>query len=72
MIVTKRVVQEGGGFIETSTQEQSSVIIKRNAKGEFAWDMKIYQDDPQKFENTAEKFVGKIKDVIKDAKDKML
>ncbi len=67
MITTERNVKPDGSFMETSTQEQSSVIIKRNAKGEFAWDMKIYKDDPTEFEATAKLFLTKIGTVIDQA-----
>jgi hypothetical protein len=72
MITTERTVKEDGSFVETSTQEQSSVVIKRNAKGEFAWDLKIYNDDPEEFEKTAESFLQKIGTTIDKAKDLQL
>lgn len=72
MITTKKTVKEDGSFVETSTMEQSSVVIKRNAKGEFAWDLKIYKDDPTEFEKTAAKFLIEIRDTIKGAKNLQL
>lgn len=64
MIKISRSVQPDGSFVETSTQEQSSVVIKRNAKGEYAWDLKVYKDDPSKFKETAEEFLNRIGEVI--------
>jgi hypothetical protein len=68
MIETERVVKEDGSFVETSTQEQSSVVIKKTSKGDITWEMKVYNDDPNSFEDTASIFLGKIADVIDKAK----
>lgn len=34
-----------GGFVEVSTEQQNSTKISRNAKGGFAYEVKIYHDN---------------------------
>lgn len=72
MITTERTVKEDGSFVETTTMEQSSIVIKRNAKGEFAWDMKIYKDHPADYATTAVMFLERIAKTIDTAKELQL
>ena len=72
MIETERTVKPDGSFVETTTQEQSSVVIKRNAKGEFSWELKIYKDSHREFEETAHLFLIDIHKTIERAKEVQL
>ena len=40
-----RVVKSDGSYEEHSTEQQDSIEITCNAKGEYAWKVKAYDDD---------------------------
>lgn len=42
---TTREVKEDGSFIETSTAQQNSIKVSKNAKGDLSWECKVYHDD---------------------------
>ena len=44
----KKIYQEGMEVgMEISTDQQSSIKISQNAKGEKAYEVKVYHDDPE-------------------------
>lgn len=46
----ERIMNNGvdGGFIEISSEQQSSVKLTRNASGGYGYEVKIYLNDPEK------------------------
>lgn len=46
----ERIMNNGidGGFIEITSEQQSSVKLGCNAGGGFSFEIKIYSDDPEK------------------------
>lgn len=67
MITRTRTINPDGGFTEEITEEQSSAVVKVNAKGEFTWENKVYKDKPEEYEETAKKFLEAIGEVKQDA-----
>lgn len=44
-------------FTEVSTEQQNSVELSKNAKGDVAMKIKVYQDDPKKSDATMEAYI---------------
>ena len=47
----ERTFTPDGSFTETTTEQQTSIEVSRNAKGEFAWKVKVYNDDLNKIDD---------------------
>ncbi|MDD5010217.1 MAG: hypothetical protein PHC68_17670 [Syntrophorhabdaceae bacterium] len=58
-IVDGKVVSE-----EISTEQQSSIKITRNAKGEQTYEVKVYCDDPKELNDKLETFLKIAKEKI--------
>jgi len=63
-----REIKENGSFKEVSTEQQSSIEISRNAKGDVAWKVKVYQDDPDIITQKIETFIKIAKEKSEIAK----
>ena len=44
---TERTMNDTGSFKEVSTLQQNSIEISCDAKGEYSFKVKVYEDDPQ-------------------------
>ena len=47
-----------GSVIYESDEKQSSIEVSKNAKGDVAWKVKVYEDKKDKCETKLEEFVG--------------
>ncbi|RLI55241.1 MAG: hypothetical protein DRP09_10525 [Candidatus Thorarchaeota archaeon] len=64
-----RTMDEKGGFVETTQEEQSSCTIKQSAKGALSFEMKIYDDDPENYKERAFEYLKAIKEVMDEAQN---
>ena len=66
----KRIMTGGvdGGFTELSSEQQSSMKLTRNASGGYGYEIKIYQDDPEKRQKEMDGAVTWIEKFIEEKK----
>jgi hypothetical protein len=57
--------KDGSGTISYSDQQQSSASIHRNAKGEYAYEIKVYNDDPEALKEKLKSFKEVVENIIK-------
>ena len=60
-----------GGFIEHTSEQQSSVKLGRNASGGYAYEIKIYNDNKEIREKELSETVEWIESFIKEKKKSM-
>jgi uncharacterized protein with gpF-like domain len=54
----KVVTSDGkGGYKEVSTEQQSSIELSKNAKGDISWKVKVYTDDEDTIEEKLENYI---------------
>lgn len=67
MITKTREIKPDGTITDTITEEQTSVELSLNSKGQLQWAMKIYADDPEEYGKKADAFLEQIAAGIKTA-----
>lgn len=66
----KRIMAGGvdGGFTEFSTEQQSSMKLTKNSSGNYGYEIKIYQDNPEQRQKEMDEAVNWIENFIEQKK----
>ena len=63
----KKTMDEKGGYVITASQQQSSMELSKNGKGDFAYVLKCYNDSPEKAEAILRDMKARVEAIIKGA-----